>query len=212
MKTTNNLALSCSLLALVALAPACSSDGSLGDNRRPSSSDQNVTEGGSATAGAAGKSGASGGSSGAASSCAEAQCVRAIECVAACDGPVLQSGCCPCDAGTFDRMLECSGSNGGTSGGGTSNGSGSTGASDAGGANGQAGADTTAPVTGLNAACVTDTCPENLTPVHFYGVAGMAGPEFCWCTIPCADDPKVCPAGTACTTLSDGPGTVCFAP
>lgn len=38
--------------------------------------------------------------------CEQIQCLRAIECVETCDGPVVKSGCCPCDEGTFDR-IEC---------------------------------------------------------------------------------------------------------
>lgn len=64
----------------------------------------------------------------------------------------------------------------------------------------------------LNTDCpADDACSEGLTPVHFYGIAGEAGPEFCWCTIPCEDDPNVCPQTTTCTATGDGPGTVCFA-
>ncbi len=48
--------------------------------------------------------------------CETFQCLRAIECVKSCDSPVLKSGCCPCDEGTFDR-LRCSGAaSGGVSG------------------------------------------------------------------------------------------------
>lgn len=211
MKSMKKLAFFGGALAFVSWLPACSSDGNLGDNGK--SSDQNVEQGKSATAGAAGTSSASGGSGGAATSCADAQCVRAIECVAACDGPVIKSGCCPCDEGTFDRQLECGSGSGGSSGAGGGNGAGSGSTSaGSGGASGQAGAASSEPLAGLNAECVADACPENLTPVHFYGVAGTSGPQFCWCTIPCADNAKICPEGTTCTTLADGPGTVCFAP
>jgi len=40
------------------------------------------------------------------SDCANIQCLRAIECVASCGGEVVQSGCCPCPAGTLDS-IEC---------------------------------------------------------------------------------------------------------
>jgi hypothetical protein len=63
--------------------------------------------------------------------------------------------------------------------------------------------------TALNSPCVNDACPEGLTPVHYYGIAGPSGPLFCSCSIPCEDDPSVCPDGTTCLTISDGPGTVC---
>ena len=67
------------------------------------------------------------------------------------------------------------------------------------------------PPPGLNDACTdTNTCPDDLTPVKFYGVAGTNGPEFCWCSIPCADDPRVCPTGTTCQSIADGPSNVCY--
>lgn len=37
-------------------------------------------------------------------SCAITECFRAVQCVAKCGGPVLQSGCCPCPSGTFDSI------------------------------------------------------------------------------------------------------------
>jgi hypothetical protein len=36
--------------------------------------------------------------------CRDIQCFRAINCVKECGGPVVQSGCCPCPAGTFDDI------------------------------------------------------------------------------------------------------------
>lgn len=42
----------------------------------------------------------------------------------------------------------------------------------------------------------------------YYGIAGPSGPEFSSCEITCASG-KGCPAGTACTTIADGPGAVC---
>ncbi len=33
------------------------------------------------------------------------QCIRAIECVQTCGGPVLQSGCAACPSGTFDNWV-----------------------------------------------------------------------------------------------------------
>jgi hypothetical protein len=62
----------------------------------------------------------------------------------------------------------------------------------------------------LNTACVNDACPSGLTPVKFYGVAGTAGPQFCSCSIPCAVDAEICPTGTSCTYIGDGPGQVCY--
>ena len=67
------------------------------------------------------------------------------------------------------------------------------------------------PPPGLNDACSdANTCPGGLTPVKFYGVAGTNGPEFCWCSIPCADDPGVCPTGTTCQSIADGPSNICY--
>lgn len=120
-------------------------------------------------------------------------CVRAVECVATCGGEVLSSGCCPCAEGTFDS-IECTGSSSEDA---SLTDSGST--TDAGGV-----------PEGLNLACVDDACPAHLTPIHFYGVAGTAGPEFCSCSIPCEDDPTICPEPTVCITIGDGPGTVCY--
>lgn len=63
---------------------------------------------------------------------------------------------------------------------------------------------------GLNEACPADGCPIGLEPVRFYGAAGTSGPEFCWCSLRCAPDPNVCPAGTVCTSIADGPSNICF--
>ncbi len=41
----------------------------------------------------------------AAPNCATTPCVRAVQCVSACGGAVVQSGCCPCPAGTFDDLV-----------------------------------------------------------------------------------------------------------
>jgi hypothetical protein len=38
--------------------------------------------------------------------CKTASCVRAVDCVKKCGGPVVQTGCCPCPAGTVDS-LDC---------------------------------------------------------------------------------------------------------
>lgn len=158
--------------------------------------------------------------------CEQIQCFRAIKCVEVCGGPVLAASCCPCAEGTFDS-IECMSSGGasgggGTSGGGGAGGSGGTGASaGAGGRGGTAGvgSGTAGRNTGgaggydlslLNTECVDDECEGGLTPVHFFGIAGPSGPEFCWCTIPCAEDPDMCPETTSCVTVADGPGEVCY--
>lgn len=99
---------------------------------------------------------------------------------------MLKASCCPCDPGTFDN-IQC-------------------------GAGGGGGADGAPNLDDLNTNCPADgPCSEGLTAVEFYGVAGEAGPLFCVCTIPCKDDPNVCPETTTCTATGDGPGTVCLA-
>lgn len=64
-----------------------------------------------------------------------------------------------------------------------------------------------------------DACgvTPGLECLHYFGIAGPQGPEFTTCEIPC--DPNVdcgpntdcnpCPAGQACVTIADGPGSVC---
>lgn len=59
-------------------------------------------------------------------------------------------------------------------------------------------------------ACDDIHCDAPRTCVAYYGVAGTSGPLFTSCEIPCLDSPDVCPEGTICTTIFDGPGTVCF--
>ena len=39
--------------------------------------------------------------------CEAVQCLRAFEGVTTCDGPVVYSGCCACEAPAFDRVLHC---------------------------------------------------------------------------------------------------------
>jgi hypothetical protein len=36
--------------------------------------------------------------------CGIPECLRAVECVTECGGPVVSSGCCPCAEGTFDSI------------------------------------------------------------------------------------------------------------
>jgi hypothetical protein len=56
-------------------------------------------------------------------------------------------------------------------------------------------------------ACEVGTCAK------YYGIAGPSGPEFSSCEIGCGGDAKsVCPEGTECTTIADGPGSVCRMP
>jgi hypothetical protein len=61
----------------------------------------------------------------------------------------------------------------------------------------------------LGKPCVAGKCPAGLTPVKYCGIAGC-NPEFCSCEIPCDRGPAVCPPGTTCAHISDGPGNVCM--
>lgn len=146
---------------------------------------------GGKSSGAGGKTSAAGGKTSGAGGrdCEAVQCLRAYECVEKCGGPVVTSGCCPCGGGTIDRVIECS-TNGG-----------------AGGEGGASNVD----LSKLNSACVNGACPSGLTPIKFYGIAGMSGPQFCWCSIPCTAASTICPAGTECQNVADGPGLICYA-
>jgi hypothetical protein len=54
-------------------------------------------------------------------------------------------------------------------------------------------------------------CAHGLTCVRYYGVAGARGPAMTSCEIKCGGDGKKkrCPKGQSCTTIADGPGSVC---
>lgn len=68
-------------------------------------------------------------------------------------------------------------------------------------------AGTTAP--GVGQTCGSaDECAPGLECIKFYGIAGPRGPQFKSCEIRCGAD-KMCPTGTACKTVADGPGQVC---
>lgn len=56
-----------------------------------------------------------------------------------------------------------------------------------------------------------DACAQGLTCVSYYGIAGAKGPQFKTCEIKCDKDHEetVCPKGTHCATIADGPGSVC---
>ena len=56
-----------------------------------------------------------------------------------------------------------------------------------------------------------DRCAAGLSCVHYFGIAGPRGPEFKSCELRCKDS-SVCPQGTSCITISDGPGQVCRVP
>lgn len=69
---------------------------------------------------------------------------------------------------------------------------------------------TTDPAPGLGQDCgADDACADGLTCVTYYGIAGASGPAFKSCEVPCADPKAVCPEGTSCVTIADGPGQVC---
>lgn len=76
------------------------------------------------------------------------------------------------------------------------------------GTGGTSSTSTSTGIAGLHQSCTNDTCPSGLTAVQFYGVAGSGGPLFCSCEISCPN--KTCPDGMQCTTISDGPGGVCY--
>lgn len=59
-----------------------------------------------------------------------------------------------------------------------------------------------------------DACPSGASCKTYYGFAGPSGPAFKSCEVACgaAASGAVCPAGTACVTVADGPGSVCRAP
>jgi hypothetical protein len=52
-------------------------------------------------------------------------------------------------------------------------------------------------------------CPTGLTAITYYGFAGQSGPELCSCEIPCNGNLILCPTGTSCVYIADGPGNVC---
>jgi hypothetical protein len=81
------------LSLVVGLTSAC------GGVTNPTGQGGNAGSGGTAGSGGAGATGGSGGAT-----CDNIQCIRAIECVKECGGPVVSSGCCPCKPPTFDSI------------------------------------------------------------------------------------------------------------
>ncbi|MEJ7602563.1 MAG: hypothetical protein WKG01_32020 [Kofleriaceae bacterium] len=68
------------------------------------------------------------------------------------------------------------------------------------------------PVAGpeLGAPCgANDTCGAGAECVTYYGIAGPKGPAFKSCEIRCTPNGPACPAGRKCSTVADGPGSVC---
>jgi len=131
-----------------------------------------------------GKSASTGGSSGTSTPCGSATCGSGEYCC----NPSC-SICAPLNGGGCITMA-CSGTGGRSS---------------TGGASGTGGATS---IAGLHSTCVNGTCANaSLTPITFYGVAGTSGPQFCMCEIPCIS--TACPTGMKCTSISDGPGSIC---
>ena len=55
-------------------------------------------------------------------------------------------------------------------------------------------------------------CAAGLTCIEYYGIAGPRGPKFASCEQRCAaGKASSCPSGLTCTTIADGPGSVCRA-
>jgi hypothetical protein len=62
---------------------------------------------------------------------------------------------------------------------------------------------------GLGQACNGGLCGDGLQCIEYYGFAGPRGPKFSSCEIPCSSKANKCPKGHHCTTIADGPGSVC---
>ena len=55
-----------------------------------------------------------------------------------------------------------------------------------------------------------DLCAPPAGCVSYYGIAGAKGPQFKTCEVKCDSLGKTpCPDGKKCTTVADGPGSVC---
>jgi hypothetical protein len=52
-------------------------------------------------------------------------------------------------------------------------------------------------------------CVAPATCVSYFGIAGARGPQFHSCEIKCTPKGNDCPSGKKCTTIADGPGSVC---
>lgn len=91
---------------------------------------------------------------------------------------------------------------------------GTTGSGGAAGASGGSAGTSAGGATGVNldqlgSACSGGQCPSGLTPVTWCGIAGCGSSSQCTCEIVCEPNPAVCPAGSTCANISDGPGNVC---
>ena len=65
------------------------------------------------------------------------------------------------------------------------------------------------PIDELGTPCADGGCPSGLQPITYCGIAGCTNGQLCSCEISCAQTASVCPPGSTCATVSDGPGTVC---
>jgi hypothetical protein len=61
---------------------------------------------------------------------------------------------------------------------------------------------------GFNEDCLENECPVGLTPAIYVPVSGSE--QACLCSIPCANDPSACPAGTNCESPPDTPANICY--
>jgi eight-cysteine-cluster-containing protein len=57
--------------------------------------------------------------------------------------------------------------------------------------------------------CGDKTCKAPRECIEYYGIAGPRGPKFHACEIRCRPGKGGCPKGLKCTTIADGPGSVC---
>lgn len=69
----------------------------------------------------------------------------------------------------------------------------------------------TGPAGATGPICGSKTCGQGEQCIAYYGIAGPSGPKFEECGIPCQQDRPNggCPDGKRCTTIADGPGSVC---
>ena len=84
-------------------------------------------------------------------------------------------------------------------------------AGDSGGNDTGTGGDGTVGLDELGTPCQAGACPSGLEPVVYCGFAGCSdgGGQSCSCEIRCGQNAGVCPTGSSCVTISDGPGEVC---
>ncbi|MEM9453122.1 MAG: hypothetical protein AAGF11_03025 [Myxococcota bacterium] len=57
--------------------------------------------------------------------------------------------------------------------------------------------------------CGGKTCKAPKTCIEYYGIAGPRGPKLYSCELRCTPGKGGCPKGQKCTTVADGPGSVC---